>query len=120
MLVRIKPKRKSEVKSSPKTPVSGQDFRKTYGRLKNAGHVDRKAAILMRGSEKLTAKNKILRKEIEGLRQAVFKEKRKRKRGKALNFHKEGEQKGQALFFSPAKVTRVRERATALEEAEIQ
>ena len=93
ILVRIKPKRKSEVKASPKTPVSGQGFRKTYGRLKNAGHVNRKAAILIRGGEKLAAENKILRKKVEGLRQAVFKEKRKRKRGKALNFHEEGEQK---------------------------
>ena len=121
MLVRIlKPKRKSEVKSSPKTPVSGQGFRKTYGRLKNAGHVNKEAAILMRGGEKLAAENKILRKEVEGLREVIFEEKRKRKRGKALNFYEEGEMEGQALFFSPAKVARARERAAALEEAESQ
>jgi hypothetical protein len=45
----LKPKRKSEVKSSPKTPASGQGFRKTYGRLKNAGHVNKKAANVLEG-----------------------------------------------------------------------
>ncbi len=45
----------------------------------------------MRAAEKLAAKNKILRKENEGLRSAIFKEKRKRKRKKALNFYNKGE-----------------------------
>jgi hypothetical protein len=35
-----------------------------------------------------------------------------------LNFYKEGEQAGETLFFSFAKVTRARERAAALEEIE--
>jgi hypothetical protein len=38
----------------------------------------------------------------------------------ALNFYKEGEQAGETLFFSLAKVTRARERAAALEETERQ
>jgi hypothetical protein len=92
MLVRFfKSKRKSEVKSSSKTLISGQDFRKTYGRLKNADHINKEIAILMRDDEKLAAENIILRKEIKGLRKAIFEEKRKKKRGKALNFYKEGE-----------------------------
>jgi membrane protein involved in colicin uptake len=95
-------------------------LRKTYGRLHAEGHVDNKAAILVRAGEKLASENKILRQENEGLRGAIFEEKRKRKRGKALDFHEEGEQAGQALFFSPAKVTRARERAAALKEAELQ
>ena len=74
----------------------------------------------MRAGEKLAVENKILRMENEGLRGAIFEEKRKRKRGKALDFYEEGEQAAQALFFSPAKVARARERATALEEAERQ
>jgi hypothetical protein len=59
-----------------------------------------------------------LRIKNEGLRGAIFEEKRKRKRGKALNFYEKGEQVGEALFFSPAKVTRARERAAALEKVE--
>jgi hypothetical protein len=96
VLVRIlKLKKKSEIKSLLKTPVSGQDFRKTYDRLKNTGHINKETAILMRVGEKLAAENKILRKEVEGLREAIFEEKRKRKRGKALNFYDEGEMEGQ-------------------------
>jgi hypothetical protein len=101
-------------------PGSVRALRRTYGRLHAEGHVDNKAAILVRAGEKLASENKILRIENEGLRGAIFEKKRKRKRGKALDFHEEGEQAGQALFFSPAKVTRARERAAALEEAELQ
>jgi hypothetical protein len=101
-------------------PGSVRALRRTYGRLHAEGHVDNKAAILVRAGEKLASENKILRIENEGLRGAIFEKKRKRKRGKALDFHEEGEQADQALFFSPAKVTRARERAAALEEAELQ
>jgi hypothetical protein len=94
-------------------------LRKIYGRLHAEGYVDNKTAILVRAGEKLASENKILRQENKNLRDAIFEEKRKRKRGKALNFHKEGEQAGQALFFSFAKVTRARERAAALKEAEL-
>jgi hypothetical protein len=45
----------------------------------------------MRSGEKLAPENKILRREIEDLRETIFEEKRKRKRGKALNFYKEDE-----------------------------
>jgi hypothetical protein len=62
-----------------------------YGRLKNADYINKKAAILMRGDEKFITENKILRKEVEDLREAIFEEKRKRKRGKVLNFYKENE-----------------------------
>ena len=95
-------------------------LRKTYGRLHAEGHVNNKAAILVRAGEKLVSENKILRIENEGLRGAIFEEKRKKKRGKILNFYEKGEQTGEALFFSPAKVTRARERAAALKEAEFQ
>jgi hypothetical protein len=88
--------------------------------LKNADHINKEAAILIRGGERLTAENKILRREVEGLREAIFEKKRKRKRGKVLNFHKKGEMEGQILFFSPAKVARARKRAAALEETVIQ
>jgi len=67
------------------------------------GYVDNKATILVRAGEKLVVKNKRFRKENEGLRVVIFKKKRKRKRGKALNFCNEGEQEAQALFFSLGK-----------------
>jgi hypothetical protein len=88
--------------------------------LKNADYINKEAAILMRGDEKFITENKIFRKEIEDLRETIFEEKCKRKREKALNFYKEDEMEDQALFFSPAKVARARERAAALEKAESQ
>jgi hypothetical protein len=121
ILVRIlKSKRKFEVKFSLKTSVSGQGFRKTYSRLKNADYINKEAAILMRGDEKFIAENKILRRKVEDLRKAIFEKKRKKKRGKVLNFYEEDEMKGQILFFNSAKITRAREYAAALEEAESQ
>jgi hypothetical protein len=72
-------------------PGSVRALRKTYGRLHAEGHINNKAAILVRAGKKLTSKNKILRIKNEDLRDAIFKEKRKRKRGKALNFHEKGE-----------------------------
>jgi regulator of replication initiation timing len=83
-------------------------------------HINNKAAILIRAGEKLTAENKILRIENEGLRDAIFEKKHKRKRSKPLNFYKESEQENQALFFSPAKIARARERAAALKKIELQ
>jgi hypothetical protein len=121
MLVHIpKRKRKSEVTFSPKTPDLDRAFRRTFGRLQTENHINNEAAILAREDKKLTAENKILRREIEDLRKAIFEEKRKRKRGKALNFYKEDEMEDQILFFSPAKIARARERTAALEKAESQ
>jgi hypothetical protein len=99
VLVRIsKRKRKSEVTFSLKTPNLGRAFRRTFGRLQTEGYIDNETAILARGDEKFAAENKILRKEIEGLREAIFKEKRKRKREKVLNFYEESEMEGQIVF----------------------
>jgi hypothetical protein len=72
-------------------PGSVRALRRTYGRLHAEGHVNNKAAILVRAGKKLASKNKILRMENEGLRGAIFEKKRKRKRGKALNFHEKSE-----------------------------
>ena len=80
-------------------PGSVRALRRTYGRLHAEGHVDNKAAILVRVGEKLASENKILRKENEGLRGAIFEEKRKRKRGKTLDFYK-GEQAVSSIFQS--------------------
>ena len=90
-----------------------------YRCLYAEGYVDNETAVLVRAGEKLVVENKVLRKKNEGLRGVIFKEKRKRKRGKTFNFYEEGEQEGQALFFSPVKVARARERVVTQEEAEI-
>jgi hypothetical protein len=91
-----------------------------YGRLHAEDYINNKITILVRADEKLAAENKILRIENEGLRGIIFKEKRKKKRDKLLNFYKESEQENQALFFNSAKIARARERAAALEKAELQ
>jgi hypothetical protein len=74
----------------------------------------------MRGDEKFTIENKILRRKIEDLRKTIFEEKRKKKRGKTLYFYKKSEKKVQNLFFSSAKIARARERAAALKKTESQ
>jgi hypothetical protein len=121
VLVRIsKSKRKFEIIFSSKTLSSDRTFRKIYDRLKNTDYINKEAAVLMRENKKFTAENKIFRREIKDLRKAIFEKKRKKKRGKILNFHKENEMKNQALFFNPAKIARARERAAALKEIETQ
>jgi hypothetical protein len=83
-------------------------------------YINNKITILIRADEKFTVENKILRIENEDLRGAIFKEKRKRKRDKSLNFSKESEQKNQILFFNSAKIARAREYTAALKKAEFQ
>jgi hypothetical protein len=75
-------------------PDSARILRRTYGRLHAENYIDNKVAILVRAGEKLAAENKILRIKNEDLRGAIFEEKRKRKRGKPLNFYEESEQEG--------------------------
>jgi hypothetical protein len=121
VFVRIsKLKRKFEITFLLKTLNFGRAFRKTYGRLKITDYINKEAAVLIREDKKFAVKNKIFRREVEGLREAIFEEKRKRKREKVLNFHKEDEMKDQILFFNPAKIARARNRAAALKETEIQ
>jgi hypothetical protein len=115
-----KPTPEPALSPSMEIPGSVRGLRQTYSRLHSQGHVDNKAAILVRAGEKLAINNKLLRKENQSLREAIFEEKKKRKRGKPLEFYEEGEQEGQALFFSPAKVARIRQRTAEQEEAELQ
>jgi regulator of replication initiation timing len=114
----LKLKKKFEIKFSSKTLISDQDFRNTYDRLKNIDYINKEAAILIRDNKKFAIENKILRKEVEDLRKAIFKKKRKRKREKALNFYKKDEMEDQTLFFNSAKITRARERAAVLKKIE--
>jgi hypothetical protein len=56
-------------------PGSVRVLRKTYGRLHAEGYINNKITILVRAGEKLVSENKILRKENEGLRGAIFEKK---------------------------------------------
>ncbi len=94
MLARLlKRKRKSEISQDLllKTPGLTRVLRKTYRRLHAEGYTNNQTAVLVRADKKFIIKNKLLRKENEGLRGTIFEEKRKRKREKTFNFYKKGE-----------------------------
>jgi hypothetical protein len=75
---------------------------------------------LLRAGERLATELNIVRYENEGLKKAVLHEKKKRKRGKAMNLYDPSEKEGQGLFFSPEKITRVRQRNADEAQAEQQ
>jgi hypothetical protein len=50
--------------------------------------------MLLRAGEKLTTELEIVRHKNQGLRRAVIHEKKKRKRGKAMNLYNPDENKG--------------------------
>ena len=103
-----------------KTPGSTRSLRRAFRRLQDEGKVHPDAAILLRAGEKLAADRDIVRHENTGLRKAVIHEKKKRKRGKAMHLFDEDETEGQARFFSPAKIARIRERTAAAEDTQRQ
>jgi hypothetical protein len=103
-----------------KTPSSTRGIRRTFKQLQKEGHVNEKAKILLHASEKLATELEIARHEIQGLRNTVIHEKKKRKRGKAMHLYDPEEKEGQALFFSPAKIARCRDRAESEKQAEQQ
>ncbi|SRR6266536_2446837 len=90
-----------------------------FSRLQK-GHVDPKAAILVRAGEKLATDNEILHHENEGLRKAIIEEKKKSKRGKAMHFYDKCEKEGQALFFNSTKIAQIRQHNADSEQAERQ
>lgn len=95
-------------------------MRQIFKKLQNEGHIDQEGAIFLRAGEKLATELEIVRHENEGLRKAIIHEKKKRKRGKAMILFKPGEDGAQSLFFSPAKVARVRQRNADMEQTERQ
>jgi DDE superfamily endonuclease len=103
-----------------KTPVSTRAIRRTFKQLQKKGQIGERAKILLYASEKLATELEIVRYENQGLRKAIFYEKKKRKRGKAMNLYDPEENEGQALFFSPAKIARVRQRVADETQAEHQ
>jgi hypothetical protein len=75
---------------------------------------------LLHVSEKLTAELEIAQYRIQGLEKTIIHKKKKRKRGKAMNLYDPGEKEGEALFFSPARIGRVRARNADDKQAEEQ
>jgi hypothetical protein len=95
-------------------------LRRTRKQLRKEGKINKEVSMLLRAGEKLATKLKIVRHENKGLRDAIIHEKKKRKHGKAMHLYNPGEHEGQALFFSPAKIARVRQRVADAEQAERQ
>jgi hypothetical protein len=103
-----------------KTPGSTRSLRRTFRQLQDEGKIHTDAAVLLDAGEKFATDRDIVRHENIGLRKAVLHEKKKRKRGKAMHLYDEGETKGQAPVFSPAKIARIRERNAAAEDTQRQ
>ena len=70
--------------------------------------------LIVRATEKLAIQKEILEHENQGLRAALVGEKKRRKRGKAMELFAKDEP-GQAMFFSPGRIAAVRERQHELE-----
>jgi hypothetical protein len=68
----------------------------------------------------MAAKLEIVLHENQGLKKTVVHEKKKRKRGKAMNLYNPGEKEGGVLFFSPAKIARVHARDADEKQAQEQ
>ena len=69
--------------------------------------------LIVRATEKLAIQKEILEHENQGLRAALIDEKKRRKRGKAMELFVKNKP-GQAMFFSPDKIAAVRERQQEL------
>jgi len=106
--------------STIQTPKSIRSLRRTTKRLQKTGHLEGNAMVLLRAAEKFATEAEILRHQNNGLLTAFKDEKRKRKRSNPLGLLDEGEVDGQALFFSSAKVERVRQRQYDQEQTEQQ
>ena len=91
-----------------------------FNQLQKDGYVTAEASPLLYASEKLATKLEISQHEVQGLKRALVEEKKKRKRGRKLDLREEGENPGQARFFSPARVERARQQAADEVEAERQ
>jgi hypothetical protein len=91
-----------------------------FNHMQKDGYITAEALPLLHASEKLATKLEISQYENQGLKRALVQEKKKRKRGKRLSLFEEGENLGQARFFSPSRVERARQRVANEAEAERQ
>ena len=98
-----------------KTPTSVRGVRRAIKALR-AEDPDLGAGLdlIVRATEKLVIQKDLLEHENKGLRAALIGEKKRRKRGKAMELFTKGEP-GQAMFFSPGKIAAVRTRQQELE-----
>jgi DDE superfamily endonuclease len=105
---------------STQTPKSLRSLRRQFKRLQAGDYLESPAFLLLRAAEKFATEKDILRHENNGLRNTIKDEKKKRKRGKPLGLMDNDDAPGQALFFSPAKINRARQRILERQEADHQ
>ena len=98
-----------------KTPKSVRGVRRAIKAFK-AEELDLNKGLdlIIRATEKLVIEKDILQHENKGLRTALVAEKKRRKRGKAMDLFAKDEP-GQTMFFSPGKIAAVRLRQQELE-----
>ena len=110
---------------TPSPPVSDNELkRKTPNSVRGVRRAIKAARVedpelaesldlIVRATEKLAIQKEILEHENQGLQAALIGEKKRRKRGKAMELFAKDEP-GQAMFFSPGKIAAVKERQQEL------
>ncbi|TKA70467.1 hypothetical protein B0A49_11647 [Cryomyces minteri] len=101
-----------------RTPTSARSLRRMFNHMQKDGYVTAEALPLLHASEKLATKVEILQHKNQGLEKAIVEEKKKRKRGRKLNLHEEGENPEKAHEKEERKTARVIARETAKVERE--
>ena len=108
--------------SSSSSRISASDWRRIQALLKEtiaqgAQEHDAKLKKLANTLDHVTTENVLLKAENRGMKQALYNEKKRRRRGKAL-FEEFRAQEGQgATFFSPAKIQAAKDLQTQREQA---
>ena len=100
----------SDDESKNKTPESVRGVRRAVKALKAKDlGISAGLDLIIRATEKLVIEKELLEHENKRLREALVGEKKRRKRGKAMDLFSKDEA-GQAMFFSPSKVAAARTR----------
>src|ERR1700744_6490891 len=87
-------------------------LQRTRGQLDN-----KKAQKVTKTAQHLAAENVLLKSQIQGLEKALDHEKKRRQRGKPLQFELRAPEDGMAIFYSPKKIQQARDKAAEKEEA---
>ena len=112
----------SDSEPTRKTPGSVRGLRRIEKAMRAQGELAAEMDMIFRAGQKLATKVDLLEHENAGLREALIKEKGRRKRSKPMGLRGKDEA-GQAVFFSPARIAAVRaekERLEAQKEQEQQ
>jgi hypothetical protein len=98
--------------NSDSSALSASNWRKTESLLRQvvADRSDPRAQKLSQAFHQISVQKSLLADEVQGLRQALIKERTRRKRGKALPLHTAEEYHSGAVFYSPGKVKDARDR----------